>query len=341
LKAAFLGKYKEDELKLQVLCDPVMENGEVKKVISLSDSRDCTKHWLISDTGLVDLLKRGRQPVIAASSWYMDLQGDQPTLNIERYIFLTEEQEDRIGRPDPIKSHFYNYVRNEQMGGVNPADKFLPKRCKVCRGCLSTPCRPVAKVRCEACIRNDKWKCVRRKCDVIEAARVKVGVVEPVTTKSTESTSTTSNNPTSTTFNNSTSNNSASSTSNNSTNSTFNNSTNSSNSISSSAPSPSTGDLLFVSTTSAFDTSSTDTLSENSLLPDTNSIARKRKVDCEESVGFGIKLEEDVVTVNLDIKVKEELIDPDLVENVQEREKKEPGEVGGDLDLLLKIKQEL
>ena len=68
-----------------MLCDPVMENGEVKKVISLSDSRDCSKHWLISDTGLVDLLKRGRQPVIAASSWYMDLQGDQPTLNIERY----------------------------------------------------------------------------------------------------------------------------------------------------------------------------------------------------------------------------------------------------------------
>ena len=73
---------------------------------------------------------------------------------------------------------------------------------------------------------------------------------------------------------------------------------------------------------------------------DTNSIAKKRKVDCEESVGFGIKLEEDEVTVNLDIKVKEELIDPDLVENVQGREK-EPGEVGGDLDLLLKIKQEL
>ena len=74
---------------------------------------------------------------------------------------------------------------------------------------------------------------------------------------------------------------------------------------------------------------------------DTNSIAKKRKVDCEESVGFDIKLEEDEVAVNLDIKVKEELIDPDLVENVQEREKKEPGEVGGDLDLLLKIKQEL
>ena len=50
---------------------------------------------------------------------------------IVRYIFLTEEQEDRIGRPDPIKSHFYNYVRNEQMGGVNPADKFLPKRCSI------------------------------------------------------------------------------------------------------------------------------------------------------------------------------------------------------------------
>ena len=139
-----------------MLCDPVMENGEVKKVISLSDSRDCSKHWLISDTGLVDLLKRGRQPVIAASSWYMDVQGDQPTLNIERYkwsslklsisttniflhclhlivryIVVTEEQENRIGRPDPIKSHFYNYVRNEQMGGVNPADKFLPKRCSI------------------------------------------------------------------------------------------------------------------------------------------------------------------------------------------------------------------
>ena len=44
---------------------------------------------------------------------------------------VTEEQENRIGRPDPIKSHFYNYVRNEQMGGVNPADKFLPKRCSI------------------------------------------------------------------------------------------------------------------------------------------------------------------------------------------------------------------
>ena len=50
---------------------------------------------------------------------------------IVRYIVVTEVQENRIGRPDPIKSHFYNYVRNEQMGGVNPADKFLPKRCSI------------------------------------------------------------------------------------------------------------------------------------------------------------------------------------------------------------------
>ena len=38
------------------------------------------------------------------------------------------EREDGIGRADPIKSHFYDYVRNEQKGGLNQADKFLPKR---------------------------------------------------------------------------------------------------------------------------------------------------------------------------------------------------------------------
>ena len=44
---------------------------------------------------------------------------------------MVSEQVEGIGRADPIKSHFYNYVRNEQMGGVNPADKFLPKRCSI------------------------------------------------------------------------------------------------------------------------------------------------------------------------------------------------------------------
>ena len=42
---------------------------------------------------------------------------------------MVSEREDGIGRADPIKSHFYDYVRNEQKGGLNQADKFLPKRC--------------------------------------------------------------------------------------------------------------------------------------------------------------------------------------------------------------------
>ena len=80
---------------------------------------------------------------------------------------VSDQEEEGVGRPDPIKSHFYDYVRNEHRGGMNQEDKFLPKRflaklvimeinvvrCKVCRGCLTTPCRPVAKVRCEACLR--------------------------------------------------------------------------------------------------------------------------------------------------------------------------------------------
>ena len=41
---------------------------------------------------------------------------------------MVSEREDGIGRADPIKSHFYDYVRNEQKGGLNQADKFLPKR---------------------------------------------------------------------------------------------------------------------------------------------------------------------------------------------------------------------
>ena len=45
-----------------------------------------------------------------------------------RYTVVSE-REDGIGRADPIKSHFYDYVRNEQKGGLNQADKFLPKRC--------------------------------------------------------------------------------------------------------------------------------------------------------------------------------------------------------------------
>ena len=41
---------------------------------------------------------------------------------------MVSEREDGIGRADPIKSHFYDYVRNEKKGGLNQADKFLPKR---------------------------------------------------------------------------------------------------------------------------------------------------------------------------------------------------------------------
>ena len=41
---------------------------------------------------------------------------------------MVSEQVEGIGRADPIKSHFYDYVRNEHKGGTNQADKFLPKR---------------------------------------------------------------------------------------------------------------------------------------------------------------------------------------------------------------------
>ena len=161
-------------------------------MISLSDSRDCSKHWLISDTGLVDLLKRGRQPVIAASSWYMDVQGDQPTLNIERYksstfqplIFFAFSASyghgqvhcgDRgAGEQDweagPDQEPLLQLCQERADGGSKSCRQVLTKkvfhickqmlgldwsliRCKSCRGCLSTPCRPVAKVRCEACVR--------------------------------------------------------------------------------------------------------------------------------------------------------------------------------------------
>ena len=108
LKAAFLGKFKDTELKLQVVCNPVMVAGkEVRKECLVSDSRDCSSHWLISDTGLVDLITRGCQPIISASSWAIEVQGNQPTLVVERYTVLTE-QLDRIGWPEPIKSQFFN-----------------------------------------------------------------------------------------------------------------------------------------------------------------------------------------------------------------------------------------
>ena len=41
---------------------------------------------------------------------------------------MVSEQVEGIGKADPIKSHFYDYVRNEHKGGMNQADKFLPKR---------------------------------------------------------------------------------------------------------------------------------------------------------------------------------------------------------------------
>ena len=108
LKAAFLGKFKDTELKLQVVCNPVMVAGkEVRKECLVSDSRDCTSHWMISDTGLVDLIKRGCLPIISTSSWDIDMQENQPTLIIERYRVLTERL-DRIGWPEPIKSQFFN-----------------------------------------------------------------------------------------------------------------------------------------------------------------------------------------------------------------------------------------
>ena len=95
-------------LKLQVFFNPVMVGGkEVRKECLVSDSRDCTSHWLISDTGLVDLIKKGCQPIISASSWAIEVQENQPTLVVERYTVLTK-QLDRIGWPEPIKSQFFN-----------------------------------------------------------------------------------------------------------------------------------------------------------------------------------------------------------------------------------------
>ena len=102
LKAAFLGKHKQQELNLQVfylplfplvnqpelnlqvVSKPEMQSGKLRKVLSVSDSRDSTSHWMIKDTKLVELIKRGCQPVISASAWTMEMQGEQPTLNIER-----------------------------------------------------------------------------------------------------------------------------------------------------------------------------------------------------------------------------------------------------------------
>ena len=108
LKAAFLGKYKDAELKLQVVCNPVMVGGkEVRKECLVSDSRDCSSHWLISDTGLVNLITKGCQPIISASSWAIEVQGNQPILVVERYTVVTE-QRDRIGWPEPIESQFFN-----------------------------------------------------------------------------------------------------------------------------------------------------------------------------------------------------------------------------------------
>ena len=108
LKAAFLGKYKDAELKLQVVCNPVMVGGkEVRKECLVSDSRDCSSHWLISDTGLVKLITKGCQPIISASSWAIEVQGNQPILVVERYTVVTE-QRDRVGWPEPIESQFFN-----------------------------------------------------------------------------------------------------------------------------------------------------------------------------------------------------------------------------------------
>ena len=45
-----------------------------------------------------------------------------------RYTLVSDQEEEGVGRPDPIKSHFYDYVRNEHRGGMNQEDKFLPKR---------------------------------------------------------------------------------------------------------------------------------------------------------------------------------------------------------------------
>ena len=101
LKAAFLGKHKhpdlnlqvffllfslvnQPELNLQVVSKPEMQSGKLRKVLSVSDSRDSTSHWMIKDTKLVELIRRGCQPVISASAWTMEMQGEQPTLNIER-----------------------------------------------------------------------------------------------------------------------------------------------------------------------------------------------------------------------------------------------------------------
>ena len=101
MKAAFLGKHKQQELNLQVffllfslvnqlelnlqvVSKPEMQSGKLRKVLSVSDSRDSTSHWMIKDTKLVELIKRGCQPVISASAWTMEMQGEQPTLNIER-----------------------------------------------------------------------------------------------------------------------------------------------------------------------------------------------------------------------------------------------------------------
>ena len=106
LKAAFLGKYEDAELKLQVVCNSKMVSGKVRKECLLSDSRDCSPHWMIHDTLLVDLIKRGCQPIISASSWAIETQGDQPILDIKRYAVLSEELH-RIGWPVPIKSHFF------------------------------------------------------------------------------------------------------------------------------------------------------------------------------------------------------------------------------------------
>ena len=69
---------------MQVISKPEMCSGKLRKVLSVSDSRDSTSHWMIKDTKLVELIKRGCQPVVSASAWTMEMQGDQPTLNIER-----------------------------------------------------------------------------------------------------------------------------------------------------------------------------------------------------------------------------------------------------------------
>ena len=113
LKAAFLGKYKDAELKLQVVCNPVMVGGkEVRKECLVSDSRDCSSHWLISDTGLVNLITKGCQPIIMsllsiACCAHLGFTRALQNLPIKRF----EQREAELGLRCSLHSSDVNYVR--------------------------------------------------------------------------------------------------------------------------------------------------------------------------------------------------------------------------------------